>query len=58
MDHKFIEQTKQWLETTEAERDYTIGAYSNLAVVKSLPPMLGSARTARLWNAPQLPTAS
>ena len=26
MDHKFTEQIKQWLETPEAERDYTVGA--------------------------------
>ena len=26
MDHKFTEQIKQWLETPETERDYTIGA--------------------------------
>lgn len=26
MDHKFTEQIKQWLETPEAERDYSIGA--------------------------------
>ena len=26
MDHKFTEQIKQWLETPESERDYTIGA--------------------------------
>ena len=26
MDYKFTEQTKQWLETPEAERDYTVGA--------------------------------
>ncbi len=26
MDHKFTEQLKQWLETPEAERDYTVGA--------------------------------
>ena len=26
MDHKFTEQIKQWLETSEAERDYTVGA--------------------------------
>jgi len=26
MDHKFTEQIKQWLESPEAERDYTIGA--------------------------------
>lgn len=26
MDHKFTEQIKQWLDTPEAERDYTIGA--------------------------------
>lgn len=26
MDHKFTEQIKQWLETPESERDYTVGA--------------------------------
>ena len=26
MDHKFTEQIKQWLETQEAERDYSVGA--------------------------------
>lgn len=26
MDHKFTEQIKQWLETPETERDYTVGA--------------------------------
>ena len=26
MDHKFTEQIKQWLETPEAERDYSVGA--------------------------------
>ncbi len=26
MDHKFTEQLKQWLETPETERDYTVGA--------------------------------
>ena len=26
MDHKFTEQIKQWLDTPEAERDYTVGA--------------------------------
>ena len=26
MDHKFTEQIKQWLETPQAERDYTVGA--------------------------------
>ena len=26
MDHKFTEQIKQWLETPEDERDYTVGA--------------------------------
>ena len=26
MDHKFTEQIKQWFETPEAERDYTVGA--------------------------------
>lgn len=26
MDHKFTEQIKQWLETPERERDYTVGA--------------------------------
>ena len=26
MDHKFTEQIKQWLETPEGERDYTVGA--------------------------------
>ena len=26
MDHKFTEQIKQWLETSEAERDYSTGA--------------------------------
>lgn len=26
MDHKFTEQIKQWLETPESERDYSIGA--------------------------------
>ena len=26
MDHKFTEQIKQWLDTAEAERDYTVGA--------------------------------
>lgn len=26
MDHKFTEQMKQWLETPEAERDYSVGA--------------------------------
>ncbi len=26
MDHKFTEQIRQWLETPEAERDYTVGA--------------------------------
>ena len=26
MDHKFTEQIKQWLETPEVERDYTVGA--------------------------------
>ncbi len=27
MDHKFTELIKQWLETPEAERDYTVGAF-------------------------------
>ena len=26
MDHKSTEQIKQWLDTSEAERDYTVGA--------------------------------
>ena len=26
MDHDFTEHIKQWLETPEAERDYTVGA--------------------------------
>ena len=26
MDHKFTEPIKKWLETPEAERDYTVGA--------------------------------
>ena len=26
MDHKFTEQIKQWLETPESERDYSVGA--------------------------------
>lgn len=26
MDHKFTEKIKQWLETPEAERDYSVGA--------------------------------
>ncbi|MBD5184596.1 MAG: hypothetical protein HDS97_06870 [Bacteroidales bacterium] len=26
MDHKFTEQIKQWLDTPEAERDYTVCA--------------------------------
>lgn len=26
MDHKFTEQIRQWLETPESERDYTVGA--------------------------------
>lgn len=26
MDHKFTEQIKQWLETSEDERDYSVGA--------------------------------
>lgn len=26
MDHKFTEQIKQWLETPESERDYTVDA--------------------------------
>lgn len=30
MDHKFTEQIKQWLETPESERDYTVGALYHL----------------------------
>lgn len=26
MDHKFTEQIRQWLETPEDERDYSVGA--------------------------------